>query len=138
MSSSLLLTWLSVLQQKRCKKVWIKYLTCDSYDMTISIKKTKVVYQPAHGKPYKEPSITLKGQRLQVVDKFTNLRSTLSRIMHIDDEFDARIAKASEALRKSSVENYKLENASMLVRRNDTRITSKPGLLSAPHLPPPP
>ena len=34
--------------------------SCDSYDLTISIKKTKVVYQPAPGKPYKEPTITVK------------------------------------------------------------------------------
>ena len=33
--------------------------SCDSYDRTISIKKTEVVYQPAPGKPYKEPTITL-------------------------------------------------------------------------------
>ena len=49
--------------------------SCDSYDLTISIKKTKVVYQPAPGKPYKEPTITVKGQRLQMVDKFTYLGS---------------------------------------------------------------
>ena len=60
--------------------------SCDSYDLTISIKKTEVVYQPAPGKPYKEPTITVKGQRLQVVDKFTYLGSTLSRVVHIDDE----------------------------------------------------
>ena len=46
-------------------------------------------------KPYKEPTITVKGQRLQVVDKFTYLGSTLSRVVHIDDEVNARIAKAS-------------------------------------------
>ena len=34
--------------------------SCDSYDLTISIKKTEVVYQPAPGKPYKEPIITVK------------------------------------------------------------------------------
>ena len=45
--------------------------SCDSFDLTISIKKTEVAYQPAPGKPYKEPTITVKGQRLQVVDKFT-------------------------------------------------------------------
>ena len=56
--------------------------SCDSYDFTISIKKTEVVYQPAPGKPYKEPTITVKGQRLQVVDKFTYLGSTLSRVVH--------------------------------------------------------
>ena len=59
--------------------------SCDSYDLTISIKKTEIVYQPAPGKPYKEPTITVKGQRLQVVDKFTYLGSTLSRVVHIDD-----------------------------------------------------
>ena len=45
--------------------------SCDSYDLTISIKKTGVVYQPAPGKPNKEPTITVKSQRLQVVDKYT-------------------------------------------------------------------
>ena len=67
----------------------------DSYDFTISIKK--VVYQPTPGKPYKEPTITVKGQRLQVVDKFTYLGSTLSRVVHIDDELNTRIAKVSAA-----------------------------------------
>ena len=71
--------------------------SCDSYDLTISIKKTEVVYQPAPGKPYKEPTITVKGQQLQVVDKFTYLGSTLSKVVHIDDEVNARIAKASAA-----------------------------------------
>ena len=33
----------------------------------------------------------------QVVDKFTYLGSTLTRVMHIDDEDNARIAKASAA-----------------------------------------
>ena len=69
----------------------------DSYDLTVNIKKTEVVYQPAPGKPYKEPTIRVKGKRLQVVDKFTYLRSTLSRVVHIDDEVNARIAKASAA-----------------------------------------
>ena len=69
--------------------------SCDNYDLTITIKKIEVVYQPALGKPYKEPTITVKGQRLQVVNKFTYLGSTLSRVVHIDDEVNARIAKAS-------------------------------------------
>ena len=71
--------------------------SCDNYDLTISIKKTKVVYQPAPDKPYKEPTITVKSQRLQVVDKFTYLGSTLSGVVHIDDEVIARVAKASAA-----------------------------------------
>ena len=70
--------------------------SCDSYDLTVSIKKTGMVYQPAPGKPYKVPTITVKGQRLQMVDKITYLGSTLSRVVHID-EVSARIAKASAA-----------------------------------------
>ena len=38
------------------------------------------------------------GQNLNVVDKFTYLESTLSRVVHIDDEDTARIAKASVSL----------------------------------------
>ena len=71
--------------------------SCDRYDLIISIKKTEVVYQPEPGKPSKEPTITVKGQRLQVVDKFTYLGFTLSRVVHTDDEVNARIANASAA-----------------------------------------
>ena len=71
--------------------------SCDSSVLTISIKKTEVIDQLAPGKPYKEPTITVKGQRLQVVDKFTCLGSTLSGVVHIDDGVNARIAKASAA-----------------------------------------
>ena len=99
MSSSLLMTWQRVLQQKRKCKKGVDQVSdsCDSYDLTISIKKAEVIYQPAPGKPYKEPTITVKGLRLQVVDKFTYLGSTLSRVVHIKDEVNARIAKASAA-----------------------------------------
>ena len=60
--------------------------SCDSYDLIISIKKIEMVYQPAPGKPYKDLVITVKGQQLQVVDKFTYLGSTFSRVVHIDDD----------------------------------------------------
>ena len=42
-------------------------------------------------------TITVKGQRQQVVDKLTYLGNTLSRVVHIDDEVNARIAKARAA-----------------------------------------
>ena len=56
--------------------------SCDNYDLTISTKTT-------------EAFITVNGQKLKVVAKFTYLGSTLSRAVHIDDEATARIAKAS-------------------------------------------
>ena len=36
--------------------------SCDSYDLTVSIKKTDVVYQPAPWKHFK-PTITVKNQK---------------------------------------------------------------------------
>ena len=44
---------------------------CDNFQLTIGTKKTEVVHQPAPGKPYIEPTITVNGQKLQVVDKLT-------------------------------------------------------------------
>ena len=70
---------------------------CDNFQLTISTKKTEVVQQPTPGKPYSEPTITVNGQKLQVVDKFTYLGSTLSRAVHIDGEVTARTAKARVA-----------------------------------------
>ena len=65
---------------------------------TIRMKKTGGIYISASTwKPYKKPTITLKDQRLQVVDKFTYIGSRFSRVVHIDDEVIARIAKASAA-----------------------------------------
>ena len=70
---------------------------CNNFGLTISTKKTEVLYQPAPGKPYHEPDITVNGQKLQAVDKFTYLGSTLSRAVNIDAEINNRVAKASAA-----------------------------------------
>jgi hypothetical protein len=59
------------------------------------VKKTDVMHQPAPGKPSVEPTINVKGQELAAVDTFTYLGSTLSSVVHMDDECNARIAKAS-------------------------------------------
>ena len=70
---------------------------CDNFGLTISTKKTEVMYQPAPGKPYTEPHIVVKGQKLQAVDKFTYLGSTLTREANADTEINNRVAKASAA-----------------------------------------
>jgi hypothetical protein len=70
---------------------------CNNFGLTISTKKTEVMHQPAPGKAYIEPSISIDGYRLNVVDKFTYLGSTLSRNAVIDDEVNTRLAKASVA-----------------------------------------
>ena len=48
---------------------------CDNFQFTISTKMTEVVHQPAPGKPYSEPTITVNGQNIQLVDKFTILEA---------------------------------------------------------------
>ena len=65
--------------------------------IVLSTKQTLVEHQPAPGKLYNELTITVNGQKLKVVDKFTYLGSSLSRAVHIDDEVTARIANASVA-----------------------------------------
>ena len=37
---------------------------CKNFGLTISTKKTEVMYQPAPGTPYTEPVITVNGQKL--------------------------------------------------------------------------
>lgn len=70
---------------------------CNNFGLTIGIKKTEVLYQPAAGKPYTELTIHVNNQKLSAVDKFTYLGSTLSRAVHMNEEINTRIAKASAA-----------------------------------------
>ena len=83
------------------------------------------MFQPAPLTNYSDPKITVKGQKLQTVDKFTYLGKTLSRNVFIDDKVDARIAKASTAfgrLRKNVWERQefnlqkKLEDYKVLIK----------------------
>ena len=60
----------------------VKFTKCEIYGST---------------KPYSEPTITVNGQKLPVVDKFTYLGSTLYRVLHIDGEVTARTAKVRVA-----------------------------------------
>ena len=68
-----------------------------SFGLTISTKKTEVLYQPAPGKSYTEPNIFINGNKINTVSHFTYLGSTLSQKANIDDEVNSRISKASAA-----------------------------------------
>ena len=68
--------------------------------MTISLKKTEVIYQPKPGSDYTAPTITIDNNPLKVTDKFTYLGSTISQNALIDDEISARIGKASGSFGK--------------------------------------
>ena len=70
---------------------------CNNFSLTISTKKTQVMFQPAPGNQYHEPKISVNGQTLQAVETFTYLGSTLSRTTTIDAEINNRISKAGSA-----------------------------------------
>ena len=67
------------------------------FGLTISIKKTEVMYQPARGSDSNPPLITIDGNALKNVDKFTYLGSCLSSANSLDDELSSRLAKASSS-----------------------------------------
>ena len=86
---------------------------CSNFGLTISIKKTEVLYQPPPGKIISEPNITVHGSRLNVVQRFTYLGSTLSQNATIDDEVDIRIARASASFGRLSKQVWKRKGISI-------------------------
>ena len=70
---------------------------CSDFGLTISIKKTEVLHQPAPGRVYVQPNVTVNDERLKSVDRFTYLGSTLSQNTTIDEEVNTRLARASAA-----------------------------------------
>ena len=89
---------------------------CDNFGLAISIKKTEIMYQPAPCTPYHEPTITVKGQKLQAVKQFTYLGSTLSRAVNIDDEVNNRLAKASSAFGRLRTNVWELRGISITTK----------------------
>ena len=67
------------------------------FGLTISIKKTEALYQPAPGNMYEPPAITIEGKLLNAVDNFKYLGSIISNDASFDAEITARIAKATAA-----------------------------------------
>ena len=70
------------------------------FGLTISLKKTEVIYQTKPGADYTDPTITIDNNPLKVTDNFTYLGSTISQNALIDDEISARICKASGSFGK--------------------------------------
>ena len=67
------------------------------FGLTISIKKTEALFQPAPGNMYAAPAVTIEGKLLNAVNNFKYLGSIVSNDTSMDDEITARIAKATAA-----------------------------------------
>ena len=65
------------------------------FGLTISIKKTEVLFQPAKTSSSSLPNIQIDGKVLNNVDSFTYLGSTLSSTTSLDKEISSRISKAN-------------------------------------------
>ena len=68
---------------------------CANFGLIINTKERQMLHHPPLHHLYMEPSVTTNGEVLNAVDKFTYLGSVLSRDVHIDNEVDACIARAS-------------------------------------------
>ena len=75
-------------------------LACTGLGLTISLRKTVVMYQPAPNVPYQEPSIYVYVQKLKAVKKFVYLGGTLNMTGTLNDEICLRISKARVAFGK--------------------------------------
>ena len=67
------------------------------FGLTISIKKTEALYQPAPGNEYTPPVILIEGKQLNAVENFKYLGGIVSNDASIDAEITARIGKATSA-----------------------------------------
>ena len=68
-----------------------------AFGLTISIKKTEVLCQPAPTTSVSEPTITIDGTKLNVVEEFCYLGSCLSSDGSLDKEIARKITKASSS-----------------------------------------
>ena len=92
---------------------------CKDFGLTISTKKTKVVYQPiphSNSNDIHPPTIKVNDIALKVPPKFCYLGSTISEKATLDDEIKLRISRASQAFGK-------LQNR--LWSRHDIRLSTK-------------
>jgi hypothetical protein len=85
---------------------------CKEFGMTISLKKTVVMAQPAS----LSPVILIDGSKLEVVDKFTYLGSTVSNSNSLDPELDIRIGKASSTFGRLAERVWKNSKLSLQLK----------------------
>ena len=70
------------------------------FGLTISLKKTEVLCQPARNSRSQRPRILIDGKRIKAVNEFTYLGSIVSQDVSMDPELAVRIARANSAFNR--------------------------------------
>ena len=65
--------------------------------LTVSLKKSEVLYQPKPGSSYTPPVVKVYDTPLTSVDKFSYLGSTLSQKIVVNDDISMRLSRAGAA-----------------------------------------
>ena len=65
-----------------------------NFGLTISLRKTEVLLQPAPGITLPDPHIEIEGTRMSIVESFTYLGSTITSSCSMDKEVSNRLSKA--------------------------------------------
>ena len=68
-----------------------------NFSLTISLKKTEVLYQPSPRVAYSPPHIRIDGTKLNAVEHFTYLGSIISNDATVSKDLDNRLSKASSS-----------------------------------------
>ena len=102
---------------------------CKDFGLTISTKKTEIVYQPVpKAAATQTPVLHVDGIALKTSQKFCYLGSTISEKATLDDEINLRISKASQAFGKLENRLWKPHDISLLTKIKVYRAVIIPSL----------
>ena len=73
-----------------------------NFDLTISLKKTEVLYQPLPCVSYSPLHISINGTNLNAMEHFTYLGSVISNDATVSKDLDNRLSKASSSFGRLS------------------------------------
>lgn len=69
----------------------------EAFGLSINIKKTEILYQPAPGTPHEDPDLYIHGKPVKSVSNFTYLGSVISCDNSIESEITRRIQSSASA-----------------------------------------
>ena len=100
-----------------------------NFDLTISLKKTEVLYQPLPCVSYSPPHISINGTNLNAMEHFTYLGSIISNYATISKDLDNRLSKASNSFGRLSKRVWKSHSLRLSTKIQVYRAVVVPTLL---------